>query len=166
MKFFQILLTGALSVTLLTAASPIAFAAESAADVVSTDGLYVREVPPVSHTSAAFVTLLNGGTKDHALVAAASPAAKNVELHTHEMDKDGVHRMREMEQISLPAGETATLEPGGMHIMFIGLTAPLKAGDEVSLTLTYEDGSTQDLVAPVKSIQEGMKHSGGKCGNH
>ena len=131
-------------------------AAETAADAVSAENPYVREVPPVSRTSAAFMTLRNAGAEDHAVVAARSPAAAFVELHTHLLGDDGMHRMREVEQIDVPAGGEAVLQPGGLHVMLIDLVAPLKAGDQVELTLVYDDESEQTFTAEVKTIESTM----------
>ena len=152
---------------------PLCAAAESAADAVEPVDAYVRAVPPVSQTSAAFMTLKNSGDAAHAVVAARSPAAQIVELHTHIMGDDGMHRMREVEKIEVPAGGQAELQPGGLHVMLINLNGPLEPGNSVELTLVYDDGSEETLTAPVKSVGETMmKHSkcgqgkcgGGKCG--
>ena len=131
-------------------------AAEIAADTVSAENAYVREVPPVSRTSAAFMTLRNTGAEDHAVVAARSPAAAIVELHTHLLGDDGMHRMREVEQIDVPAGGDTVLQPGGLHVMLIDLAAPLKAGDQVELTLVYDDESEQTFTAEVRTIESTM----------
>lgn len=127
----------------------MAAAAETAATVVRADAPYVRAVPPVVSNSAAYVSLTNGGAVAHTLVGAASPAARAVELHTHSND-GGVMRMRRVDGIPLPAGETTALEPGGYHIMLIDLTGPLEAGGEVELELEFADGSRHRLTAPVR----------------
>lgn len=48
------------------------------------------------------------------LVAAESPVAGKVELHTMSMD-GGVMKMRPLEKIELPARKTVNLRPGGYH---------------------------------------------------
>lgn len=125
--------------------------AETAAEVISVETPYVRAVPPGQTNSAAFMRLSNGSGQPHALVAARSPAAKAVELHTHSM-QDGMMRMRPVERVELAAGETVALQPGGLHVMLIGLTQPLVLGQELPLTLVFEDGSERELGAPVKKI--------------
>jgi copper(I)-binding protein len=72
--------------------------------------------------------------------------------------EDGMMKMRRVERIDLPAGETVTLEPGGLHIMLIGLSRQLSPGEEVEIRLTFEDGSGTTLTAPVKSVQASMHH--------
>jgi copper(I)-binding protein len=113
---------------------------------------YVRAVPPGQPNSAAFMTLTNSGDVDGALVAAASPAAEVVELHTHAM-VDGMMRMRRIERIDLPAGETVKLAPGGLHVMLIGLVAPLVIDETVEIRLNFDDGSERLVSAPVRAIQ-------------
>jgi hypothetical protein len=144
----------ALSIALLTLPFHSAPTAAETASDISIQNAYARAVPPGQPNSAAFMTITNDGEQERDLVAAASDVAEVVELHTHTMD-DGVMRMRQIERIALPAGETVTLEPGGLHVMLIGLTRDLKAGDSLTLTLGFDDGSEQSLTLPVKQIMAG-----------
>lgn len=142
----------------LTAVLPAV--AGNAADDVVIGSPYVRAVPAVMQNSAMFVTLKNVGTVDHAVIAAASDAAEHVELHTHVMDGE-VMRMRQVEKIGVRAGQTTVLEPGGLHVMLLGLKQPLQAGTTVRVDLTFDDGSTETVDAPVRDVQvvPGMHHS-------
>jgi hypothetical protein len=128
------------------------FAADGAAIQVTDP--YVRAVPPGQPNSAAFMTLSNTGDEPRALVAAESDAAATVELHTHGM-VDGMMRMRRVDRIELPAGEQVALQPGGLHVMLIGLTQQLEPGMDVALTLVLNDGSRLQLTAPVRRIDVG-----------
>jgi copper(I)-binding protein len=98
----------------------------------------------------------NNGASDHALVGGSSPAAEVVELHTHTME-DGMMRMRQVEKIDLPAGESVSLQPGGLHVMLIGLKQNLVPDESIPLTLRFEDGSEVTLQAPVRKLQMKMK---------
>lgn len=113
---------------------------------------YVRAVPPGQPNSAAFMSLRNTSTEDRALIGAESPAAEVVELHTH-VEEGGMMRMRRIERITLPAGETTTLAPGGLHIMLIGLKSDLAPGQTVDLTLIQDDGERLAIQAPVRPIE-------------
>ena len=141
-----------------------AMAEGNAADQIKVTDGYVRAVPPVSPTSAAFMKLANMGENDHQLVSAESDVSELVELHTHTMGENGMHEMRKVEQIDLPAGVTTALKPGGLHVMFINLKAPLEADSEVDVKLNFEDGSSRQLTLPVRKMapMQGMKHSGNK----
>jgi periplasmic copper chaperone A len=59
--------------------------------------------------------------------------------------------MRQVGQIDLPAGETVSLEPGGLHVMLLELPQPLEEGSTVELTLTFETGDPQTVDAEVRS---------------
>ena len=122
-----------------------------AGDAVNVTDVYARAVPPGQPNSAVFMQLHNDGGEDRALVAAASAASDVVELHTHRM-QDGMMQMRKIERIDLPAGETVTLKPGGLHVMLIGLKRPLQPGEDVAVTLTLDDGTELAVTAPVHEI--------------
>ena len=144
----------------LLLSSALLLASHMALADVNVESAYVRAVPPGQMNSAAFMQLNNQGTENISLVAAKSQVAKNVELHTHTQD-NGVMRMRQIEKISLPAGEAVKLQPGGMHIMLIGLTQNLTAGENISLSLEFSDGSAQALEIPVQAIMT-MEKAGEK----
>ena len=131
--------------------------AEGIADSITINDPYVRAVPPVVKTSAAFMQLQNSGQLEQFLVSADTPAAEAVELHMHTMD-EGVMRMRRIVHIHLPPNETVSLQPGGLHIMLFDLVAPLNPGDRVPLTLTFDDGSSKEISAEVRSVKQMMNH--------
>lgn len=137
--------------------APVSAQADVAADAIQVEAPYARAVPPGQTNSAAFLTLRNRTGNDHALVAAESPVAQTMELHTHIMD-EGMMRMRPVEKIEVPAGVTVELQPGGLHIMLIGLDHQLIPGEEVQITLIYEDGSRETLQAPVRMAQPMTHH--------
>lgn len=118
---------------------------------------YARAMPPSAPNSAAFMTLENTTSNDISLTSATSPAAGKVELHNHVMH-DGMMKMRQVKEIEVPGNGKVVLEPGGLHVMFFDLTSPMKEGDEVSLTLTFSDGSKINQNIPVKKIMMGKMH--------
>ncbi|MCS7102211.1 MAG: copper chaperone PCu(A)C [Burkholderiaceae bacterium] len=85
---------------------------------------------------AAYLKIRNAGATDK-LLSASAPVASVVELHTHVMDGN-VMRMRKVEAIDITGGAVTELKPGGLHVMLIGLKAPLKAGEKFPLTLKFE----------------------------
>lgn len=117
------------------AALACAFAAAAAQAEVTARDAWVRGMVPAQTSTGAFVTLTS--SVDARLVKAASPLARIVEIHESTMS-DGVSRMRAVESVALPAGKPVRLEPGGLHVMLMGLSKPLAPGDEVPLTLTIE----------------------------
>ncbi len=134
-----------------------------AADL-TVEGAFARAVPEGVRASAAYMTITNPGPEDDRLVAARAPFAARVELHRHLME-NGVAMMREVEGgIPAPAGETVTLEPGGLHVMLMGLSGPLAEGETATLTLVFEKAGEIVVEAPVRSVAPGGR-GGMKMGN-
>ncbi|MFU1546081.1 copper chaperone PCu(A)C [Aeromonas veronii] len=131
--------------------------APALAKVDAVDG-YVRLLPPGSPNTAAFMVLKNDADKPVKLVAAASPAAGRAELHTH-LHENGVMKMRQVENIEIPAKGEAVLKPGSLHIMLFEV-GTLSEQTPFPLTLTMDDGQKLDLSLPVKPIEPmaEMKH--------
>lgn len=118
---------------------------------------YVRATPPGLPNSAAFMKVQNTSTQDINIVKASSTIAKFVELHTHDM-KNGVMKMYQVPKITVPKNGEVTLQPGGFHVMLIGLFKPLKKGEKVTFTLELANGETKTITAPIKSVMSGMNH--------
>lgn len=107
---------------------------------------FARATP--AKVGGAFMVLHNGGKEADRLLKAESPVAASVELHTHMKDGEAM-RMRPVDSIPLPAGGEARLEPGGHHIMLIGLKQPLKEGTSFPLTLIFEKAGRITIEVPV-----------------
>lgn len=126
---------------------------------------FARETPPNAKVGGVYMTFMNTGAANR-LVGARSDAAKAVQIHKHLMDDAGVMRMREVEGgVALGEDETVVFAPGGLHVMLMGLKAPLKKNETVGITLDFEDGSSIYVAVPVKSIAatDGtMDHDHGK----
>ncbi|MBV5336970.1 MAG: copper chaperone PCu(A)C [Deltaproteobacteria bacterium] len=129
---------------------------------------YVRLAPPNAPATGAFMVIKNSANTDRKLITAESTAAKTVELHNH-INDNGVMKMRQVPSIDIKANGQAELKPGSYHVMLINMTQPLKEGDSVPITLNFDDGSKQQINAPVRKMQmtppadkagthEGMKH--------
>jgi len=101
-------------------------------------------------TGSAYLTIRNSGTSSDRLIEASTPLANKVQFH-QENDADRVMRMREMPAVTIPPGASVILKPGGTHIMIIGLTRQLKAGQNFPLTLGFERAGKVDLRVPVFS---------------
>ncbi len=99
--------------------------------------------------SAIYMVLKNtSGTADK-LVAASGDVAAAIEIHETKMD-NGVMQMQPVEGgLEVPANGSVELKPGGYHVMLIGLTKVLKAGETVTVKLTFESGASVDLTVPV-----------------
>ena len=130
---------------------------------ITVQDAYARSNNP--KVAAAFMQLMNAGDSNDRLIAAQSDAAKRVELHSHQ-ETDGIMKMIHVEDgFALPAGAMTALERGGKHIMFMGLTEPLKQGDEIPVTLTFEKAGEMVLSIPVDNARKpshgGQSHGAG-----
>jgi len=117
---------------------------------------WVRGTVPGMKATGAFMQIAS--KSDTRLVAAASPAAKVVEVHEMTM-VDNVMRMREIKAIPVAAGKPVELRPGGFHVMLIDLIKPLEKGATVPITLTFEgrDGKRETVTvkAEVRELAAG-----------
>ena len=149
---------------LATLLSPPAWATETAPIRIETP--YVRLAPPNAQATGAFMLVRNSGNTERKLLKAESPVAATVELHNH-INENGVMKMRQVPHIAIPAHGQTELKPGSYHVMLIDMKAPLKENDSVPLTLTFDDGSTQRIDAPVRKPHtsapsaHGKGHAGG-----
>ncbi len=127
----------AASPALLSPAAPITAAAQEArAGDLAVQQPWTRAAGQGA-TGAGFLSISNRGAAADRLLSAATPAARAVELHTMIRDGD-VMRMRAVEAIEVPPGQTVALRPGGLHMMLVGLSRPLREGETVPVTLRFE----------------------------
>lgn len=99
--------------------------------------------------SAVYFTVKVTG-HDDVLLSASSDVAEAVELHQTQMEGDQMHMQHMHHGVPLPDGETVRFEPGGLHVMLIGLKRDLKAGDTFDLTLTFEKGGELTVSVTVQ----------------
>ena len=118
----------------------------------------VRMVPPGQSVSAAFMILHNHGMKDRSVVAAYSDVADVVELHNH-ITEDGMMKMRRVDAIVVPGHGEVVLQPGGFHMMLIGLTRSLEMGEKVAIEWEFADGKRLSSEAPVQMAPGGHDHA-------
>ncbi|HEV6955501.1 MAG TPA: copper chaperone PCu(A)C [Promicromonospora sp.] len=116
--------------------------------------------------TAAFGTLTNDSDADVRIVSATSEVTSSMELHEMATGDDGAMVMRQKEGgFVIEAGATHELSPGGDHLMFMNLTTPVQPGDDVTVTLTAEDGSTFEFTAPGRSYSgANEEYDGGEHG--
>ena len=146
-------------------AAAVVLAQPAAAADISVQDPFARASAGMAQVGAAFMTLKNTSAANDQLVAASSPVSATAELHNHIKDGD-IIRMRQVPSIDVPAGGTVALQPGGLHVMLIGLKQPLREGETFPLTLTFAHAGAVTVEVPVKSAGEmapmpgmpGMQH--------
>ena len=122
--------------------------ADVSAEAVRITHAWARASVPGQKATGAFMTLTANTPLQ--LVGVASPVAGVAEVH--EMARDGdVMRMQPVQAIEIPAGGSVTLRPGGLHLMLVGLSAPLRVGEAVPVTLTFEHAGAITVQVPVQA---------------
>jgi copper(I)-binding protein len=123
------------------------------------ENAYTRATVPGQQVAAGFMKIENKGAVDQ-LLSASSPAAGEVQLH--EMSMEGnVMKMRQVKDIAVPAGGVVELKPGGLHLMFMNIKAPLTAGQTVPVKLKFAKAGEIEVKVPVNAMGQhgdGMKH--------
>lgn len=143
----------------LTIAAAFASATDVSASNVMITKAYARaSATPTAKTSAAYVSLMNHAAEADKLLSASTPAAMSTEIHKTE-SVDGVMKMMPAGVIEIPASGMLEMKPGGYHIMLMGLKQPLKKGDEIEITLTFEKAGEMTVKVPVEEVAAGsMNH--------
>lgn len=134
-------------------------AAPSWATDVRVQNAWARATAPGQAVAGVFMDL--SADRPMSVVGGASAASERVELHTMSM-QDGVMVMRRIPEIRLPAGQTVQLKPGGLHVMLIGLKAPLQDGQSVPLTLQVRDadGKVKEMRIEAQVRRQGERAGG------
>jgi periplasmic copper chaperone A len=110
---------------------------------------WARATPPGVSVGAAYLTITGGAARDR-LVGASTDRASMVQLHTVE-ESSGVAAMRQVDGVPVPAGKQVVLAPGGTHIMLMGLSKPLVAGETFPLRLRFENAGDQVVQVTVRA---------------
>ncbi|MGI9487296.1 MAG: copper chaperone PCu(A)C [Geminicoccaceae bacterium] len=129
--------------------------AAHAESLVVADAWARASVGDASNSAAYFVLTMDGDAPDR-LVAVETPLADRAELHDHLME-DGIARMRPVDAIDVLPGHAVTLEPGGLHIMLMGLTKKLEPGAMLPLTLSFEKAGEMEIELPIHPVNHRPK---------
>ncbi|WP_194757035.1 copper chaperone PCu(A)C [Aliidiomarina indica] len=147
MKWCGVILAGLLSFTAI--ASEINIDAED---------LWLRQSIPGQSNGAGFGTITNHGSEDLLLIGGSIAIADDVEVHRHVREGEQV-RMEAMDALTIPAGQSVQLQPGGYHFMLMTLSEPLVVGDYHDLTLVFSNGETVKVKVPVKELVQSQSSS-------
>jgi periplasmic copper chaperone A len=127
-------------------------AQEFKAGDLTIDHPWSRATPAGAKVAAGYMTIVNKGTAPDRLIGGSTSVAGRVEIHEMAM-KDGVATMRPVTGgLTIEAGKTVTLAPGGYHLMLHDLKAPLKQGDKLQATLEFEKAGKVDVTLEVQAV--------------
>lgn len=146
-----------LTLTLLAGSTLLAAAHEFKLGDLAIGHPWSRATPGGAKVGGGYLTITNNGSAPDRLVAAtAASVADHVEIHEMAM-ANNVMTMRKLDNgVAVPAGKTVAFAPGGYHLMLMGLKAPLKEGDRVKATLTFEKAGPIEVTINVEGI--GAQH--------
>ena len=125
---------------------------------------WTRATPKGAPVAVAYMTITNKGSTADRLVAGSTSVAGRFEIHSM-VTEDGVAKMRPVTGgLEIKAGSTVTLEPGGLHIMLIGLKQPIAPDTHVTGTLMFERAGKLDIQFAVQPIGQPAPAPGGHAG--
>lgn len=113
----------------------------------------------MAKSAAGYMAISNEGATDDILIGVEVSFAAKAMLHTTEFSTDGVARMMHVPALEIPAQDTVVLEPGGYHIMLMGLTQPLNVGDMLPATLIFEKAGRVPFEFMVDPADGSVDHS-------
>jgi len=117
---------------------------------VQIENAYTRSTVPGQMAAGGFMKIENKGAADQ-LISASSPVAGEVQLHEMAMEGN-VMKMRQVKEVLVPAGGAVELKPGGMHLMFMNIKAPLAAGETVPVKLKFAKAGEVEVKFPVNAM--------------
>jgi copper(I)-binding protein len=136
----------------LTVAAVVAVVAAAHAGDVMVSGAFARaSATPAAKSGAVYFTVRNEGASPDKLTGLATDAAEMAMLHEN-VEENGVVSMRHLDALPIPAEESVTLTPEKTHVMLVGLKAPLKKGEHISLRLTFEKAGEIKIDVPVGGV--------------
>ncbi|WP_084030450.1 copper chaperone PCu(A)C [Bradyrhizobium paxllaeri] len=124
----------------------------AAAHDIAVKQAWSRATPKGAKVAGGYLSIENRGIQPDRLLSASSNAAAKVEIHQMAL-QDGIMTMRALDDgLVIPPDATVTLAPGGDHVMFVGLIAPLEEGQRVPVSLNFERAGKIDASFEVGSV--------------
>jgi len=122
---------------------------------------WARATAPGQTMGAGYLTIENNGASDDKLISVTTDAAAMTEVH-EVVNENNMAKMRAVEAIAIPKGQTTKLAPGGYHVMFMNIKAPFKEGEKIHATLTFEKAGPVkvDFAVEPLTYQGGNGHGG------
>jgi copper(I)-binding protein len=130
---------------------------------ISIEKPWVRSGPPTAEVFAAYMIIHNHSAHSKTLTSLASTDFEAVSLHQTSMH-EGMMHMKTISSLDIGAGQSISLEPGGYHLMLSKPMTPISNNKHIKITLTFDDGKTLVIEAPIKDRQENDdadSHNGG-----
>ncbi|UUO24216.1 copper chaperone PCu(A)C [Colwellia sp. M166] len=118
---------------------------------------FARESIPGTSISSAYMTISNLSAKDLRLISASSTVSDRIEIHEHTM-ANGLMRMRQRDHVDISAKDSMLFQPSGFHLMIFDLKQPLKAKENIIITLHFDDQPNIDVNYIIKGLKQKKHH--------
>lgn len=141
---------GVLAAALTLSMVLVAGCSSAAPSKVTVSGAWARPAAVANQPTAAYMVISNGSGQPDALLSASSPDATMVQLHETTTDGTGMTAMHPVDRVPIPGEGEVTLQPGGTHVMIMGLSKPLPAGATIELDLVFEHAGRVTVTAEVR----------------
>lgn len=142
---------------LLTSVFVLAPSLAFSADIVVENAWTRASLSAAVKNAAGYMTIRNTTDKADVLIGIKGDVADVTEVHEMTFE-DGVMRMNAIEELEVPANGEANLEPGGYHVMFLGLKEPFKEGESFNLTLTFENAGAVEVPVTIREPYQKPSH--------
>ena len=106
---------------------------------------WVRATPPNAKVAGAFLSIENTGKSGDRLISASTDAAESAEIHEMKMHGDMMQMRQLTEGLAIPAKQTVTLKPGGLHLMLIAPKQAIAEGRNLKITLLFEKAGSRTV---------------------
>jgi hypothetical protein len=119
-----------------------------ASNSIKVDKQWARPSLGHSKNTAIYMDIINLASENDALISVETDIAESSEIHKS-VNIDGVASMVKIDKLALPAKQTVTLKPRGLHIMLMKLYKPLNKGDKINLVFVFEKQGRMNVEIPV-----------------
>lgn len=118
----------------------------------------IRVASPASKTGAGFMTISNRGGVADRLLSVTTDASGRADLHGTVQQGNVMQMRAQSGGVAIPAGGKLAFAPGGLHVMFIGLKAPVPAGRMVKARLNFERAGAVDVMFKAEAAGQAHQH--------
>lgn len=154
------------SALISAAPAPPASAQDYKAGTLQIAHPWSRATPGAAKVGGGYLKITNTGSEPDRLLGGSSPVAARLELHRSTV-ADGIASMRPVEGgLEVRPGETVELAPGGVHLMLVDLKQPLKVGERIRVTLTFEKAGPVAMEFAVQGFEANAGPSGSHDAHH
>ena len=162
----NIILTTAILCSTTYTLPALADSHQFSAGSLTIENTFTFATPPGAMTAGGYLTITNTGTEDDTLTCGSASFSKVTQVHEMTMT-DGVMKMRHLDQgLKIPAGESVTLKPGGLHMMFMQLTEQLIEGSTLTGTLMFSIAGEVPVEFTVMNRSDHMSKNSHKENAH